>query len=219
VVETGYVVRAVPSLSCEEAIAATEAILAESDSSSGWNCLFIGDETHRFCNRGEEATYSTAPLFIEELPGVGGPKAPLAPTFDGSAHVVTSYGDSFTYSVLCARVDGWVAVATPNIAMEARTDRTYTDSLIPADDSPYMYLVDDPPTGSVAGTTTTYGSPVEAESLSAQGSFAGDLGFGGSLDYLVSATLSVSADSLSGKLSVDETGGTGYVLTWRCASP
>lgn len=60
-----FVVRAVPSMSCGEALAASERILA-GEASSEWNCLFIGDEQHRFCNEGEPATYSTAPLFIEE---------------------------------------------------------------------------------------------------------------------------------------------------------
>jgi hypothetical protein len=66
-VQRRYVVRAVPSLSCDDALAASERIVADQEA-SGWDCLFIGDEEHRFCNQGEPATYSTAPLFIEEIP-------------------------------------------------------------------------------------------------------------------------------------------------------
>jgi hypothetical protein len=64
VVKGRFVVRAVPSMSCGEASAASERIL--DGEAPEWNCLFIGDEQHRFCNEGEPATYSTAPLFIEE---------------------------------------------------------------------------------------------------------------------------------------------------------
>jgi len=52
-------------MDCDEALEAGAEIL--SNEASGWDCLFIGDEEHRFCNQGEPATYSTAPLFIEEV--------------------------------------------------------------------------------------------------------------------------------------------------------
>jgi hypothetical protein len=65
VVKGKFVVRAVPAMSCSEALAVSERILS-GEASPEWSCLFIGDEQHRFCNQGEPATYSTSPLFIEE---------------------------------------------------------------------------------------------------------------------------------------------------------
>jgi len=68
VVKGKFLVRAVPAMNCEEALAASERILG-GEASSEWHCLFIGDEEHRFCNEEEPATYSTSPLFIEEQGG------------------------------------------------------------------------------------------------------------------------------------------------------
>lgn len=215
VVHGGFVVRAVPSLGCEAALAASEEILTDPES-SGWNCLFIGDEAHRFCNQGEAATYSTAPLFIEALPRSQTKKAAMAPTFNGTAQVETSKGSSHSYEVICAKAPSSVFVATPNIDMEARVDGTYTGELLPDDESPYMYLIDSPSGRSVSGRTTTYSSPQEAEDLNVNGSFGSDQGFGGSTEYLESAVLKVSSDSLQGSLRIQEEGGTGFTLTWEC---